>query len=265
MARRKLSSKQTLKAMKDIINNGGAKRQQQQVQLLEKDIHLEQDMFTEHNSIKQMFKVWVLKALALETHYQANRKNMVRTLAVETENELRRLGKEELVSHISEAIISLVKQANIRWSPIYIRRCLDEHYKNPSQRANALARQRHPGVPQDTGKTAEELEESLNRKSKSGWGQEYKVPTNAEYTEEIHSRKEYDKLTMLLRSLIQGEALPNRKTKYDVLMHVKIPLQVICRPAEQDAIVELDKEVMIRNAQDYKGVVVKDARDNTES
>lgn len=94
-----------MKAVRDVINNGGtvaaAKRQQQQtVQLLDKDIHLEQDKFTEHGSIKQSFKDWVLKALSLETHYQVNRKNMIRTLAVETENELRRLGKEDLISHI---------------------------------------------------------------------------------------------------------------------------------------------------------------------
>ena len=48
-------------------------------------------------------------------------------------------------------------------------------------------------------------------------------------------------------------------------MRIKIPLKVTCRPAEQGAIVELDKDVMIKNAQYYKGVKVKDAQDKTES
>ena len=49
----------------------------------------------------------------------------------------------------------ILKQVGIKWSPIYLRRCLDERYKDPVNRMNALVRKRYPGVPGDTGKSVE--------------------------------------------------------------------------------------------------------------
>ena len=264
MKRRQRTILKSLDRVMDEARNGKDSGEHQQIQRLKK-VHLERDEFTEHKVIENALVSFVVEARQLEDHYQGHRKRMIQTVALALADELDSIGKSELICHISEELMKVLKQTGIKWNAIYLRRCLEERYKDPANRLNALARQRHPGVPQDTGLTAEQLQEQrLNRKP-SGWGQEYKVRTNAEYTEEIHSRKEYDELSALLRSIVQGEVLPNRNTKYDVLMRIKIPLKVTCRPAEQGVIVELDKDVMIKNAQYYKGVKVKDAQDKTES
>jgi hypothetical protein len=53
---------------------------------------------------------------------------------------------------------------------MYMRRCLDQRYKNPEQRNNALQRQLQSksneyryGLPEDSGRSLEELEVSLQR------------------------------------------------------------------------------------------------------
>ena len=137
-------------------------QQKQQTQILER-IHLEQDEFTGQKTIKHLLIDFVQDAQALETHYKAHKKQMIRTVALKIEDELKRIGKPKLICHISEELMKILKQVGIKWSPIYLRRCLDERYKDPVNRMNALARKRYPGVPEDTGKSVEELEKSLNR------------------------------------------------------------------------------------------------------
>jgi hypothetical protein len=145
---------------------------------------------------------------------------MVQTVALKLEDELNSMGKPELVCHISEELIKIVKQVGIRWNPIYLRRCLDERYKNPVNRLNALARKRYPGVPQDTGKTAEELEASLNRKAPAG-----------EYTVKCNMTIEGNKPVSTLA--VEHE---------DGKIHAFIPVIVRVNAAQQNAVVELDKE-----------------------
>ena len=104
---------------------------------------------------------FVVEALELETHYQAHQKKMIRTVALRLEDELKKIGKPELVCRISEELIKILKQVGLKWNPIYLRRCLDERYKDPTNRANALARKTYPGVPEDSGRTVEELQAAL--------------------------------------------------------------------------------------------------------
>jgi predicted site-specific integrase-resolvase len=91
---------------------------------------------------------------------------MIREVAIRLEDELKKMGKTELISHISEELINILKRAGIKWSPIYLRRCLDEKYKNPVNRANALARKKYPGLPEDSGRTIDQLEAALQSKQK---------------------------------------------------------------------------------------------------
>ena len=222
MAKRKTGTKQTLKIMKEVINNGGRKQQPQQVKLLEKDVHLEQNDFTKHPSIKHLFKEFVIQATALEHHYQINKKHLIRTLAVNTENELRKLGLEDLISHISEAIVYLLREARLKWSAEYVRECLDSHYKSEFRRTNALARKRHPGVPEDTGKTVEELEASLNRKPIVG---KYNVKCEIELGE----------------GFLYATPV-NKKGEGEMFDCPSMPVIVHVNAAEQTATVELDIE-----------------------
>lgn len=244
----KRSSRQIMKAFNRVTEDakGNIKRKQQQqqkqqqIQILEK-VHLEQDEFTEHKEVKHALIDFVVEAQSLETSYQAHRKQMIRTIALKLEDELRRIGKLELVCRISVELINILKQVGIRWNPIYLRRCLDERYKDPTNRANALARKKHPGVPQDTGKTEEELEASLNRKP--GWGQEYVVKTVAEYSKEF-SKRSFNKessQTLLAEGILS--MIPTEDGK-KVRVVIKIPVVARVRPVEQIVILETDTQLI---------------------
>lgn len=200
----------------------GKRLEQERIQRLKK-VHLERDEFTEHKELEDVLVSLAMQARQLEDHYQGHRKRMIQTAALELEDRLNKIGKNDLVCHISEELIKVLKRTGINWSPIYLRRCLDERYKNPVNRLNALARKEHPGVPQDTGKTAEELEESLNRKP--GWGQEYKVKCNLD-------RRSVDYLRPIV---IERHADTDEYTR-------RYPVIVTVKPAEQDATVEFDLE-----------------------
>ena len=151
-----------MKAFNNVIDDArdNNKRKQKQIQILDQ-VQLEKDEFTEHKTIKHALIDFVVEAERLQTYYRAQMKEMIRTVALKIESELIRLGKSDLISHISEELIRIIKQVGLRWNAIYLRRCLDERFKNPINRANALARERHPGVPEDSGRNVEELQTAL--------------------------------------------------------------------------------------------------------
>lgn len=241
----KRSSKQIMKAFNKVTEDakGNIKRkQQQQIQILEK-VHLEQDEFTEYKEIKHALIDFVVEAQSLETSYQAHRKQMIRTVALKLEDELNRINKPQLVCRISEELINILRQVGIKWNPIYLRRCLDDHYKNPINRANALARQRHPGVPQETGKTVKELEAGLN--SKKGWGKEFIVRCNLQYDTKLDSEEKSKALVDLAKSFFRLDK-GHKSGGSDATMILRIPLIVKVRPIDQNATVELDWHKLTR-------------------
>lgn len=220
MKRRQRTILKSFDKVMDEARNG--KRQEhEQIQRLKK-VHLEKDEFTENKTIESALVSFVVEARQLEDHYQGHRKRMIQTVALALEDELNRIGKSELVCHISEELIKILKQVGIKWNAIYLRRCLDERYKDPVNRMNALARKRHPGVPQDTGKTTEELEASLNRKSTIG---KYTIKFTLPLGEE-----KADNIRILA---VQHE---------DGTKHGFLPVIIHVNATEQDATVELDKE-----------------------
>ena len=202
MTRRKSNSKQVMKAFNNVMDDArgnntssgnSSKRKQKQIQILDR-VELEKDEFTEHKTIKHALIDFVVEAERLQTYYRAQMKEMIRTVALKIESELIRLGKSDLISHISEELIRIIKHVGLRWNAIYLRRCLDERFKNPVNRANALARERHPGVPEDSGRTVEELQATLQaeqNKNKSVQG-EYVVKSDLKLARSFKSRKELD-------------------------------------------------------------------------
>ena len=204
--------------MDEARNNGHERdHEHEQIQRLKK-VHLEKDEFTQHKVIENALIAFVVEARQLEDHYQGHRKRMIQTVALALADELDRIGKSELMCHISEELMKVLKQAGIRWNAIYLRRCLDERYKNPVNRLNALARQRHPGVPQDTGKSAEELEEQLNRRAVVG---KYAI----KYTIKIQSNKP-------IKPIIVGRSVDSYVSMIPVIIKVNA--------AKQDAEAEFD-------------------------
>lgn len=214
------------RVMEDAKGNGSKRQQEQdQIQRLKK-VHLEKDEFTQHEVIENALVSFVVEARQLEDHYQGHRKRMIQTAALALADELTKIGKPELICHISEELMKVLKQVGIKWNTIYLRRVLDERYKNPTNRLNALARHRHPGVPQDTGKTPEELEASLNRKSPAG---QFTVRTELKYV----GRNP-------VRTFI---TLAKRETQSSPRLYAsRIPVIVKVNAATSEAIVEVDKE-----------------------
>lgn len=120
--------------------------------------------FTIHKPIEKALKGLVIKAREIEV----NKKQLVNSVAFEIENELKKMNRPELICHISDVMLSALRRNKVNWSIAYLRKTLPEKYKDPTKRQSALTRFQRagpPGTPPDTGKTAEELETSLNRKS----------------------------------------------------------------------------------------------------
>ena len=165
MKRRQRTIFKSFDKVMDEARNGkdSHKAEQEQIQRLKK-VHIEKDDYTQHPVIENALVTFLVEARQLEDHYQGHRKRMIQTVALAVADELTRIGKPELICGISQLLIKDLKKHGIKWNAIYLRRVLDERYKDPTNRLNALARQRHFGVPEDKGKTVEELEDSLNRK-----------------------------------------------------------------------------------------------------
>ena len=241
MATSKRQRKQLMKAYNTVVNDSGnnqetgvqwKKRTQMQLQSLDK-IHLEQDEFTEYQSLKKTLQDFVVNAQNLETSYQAHRKNVIQTVALELEDELKRIGKTELICRISEELINILRQAGVKWNPIYLRRCLDERYKDPTNRANALARKAHPVVPQDTDRTAEELEASLNRPSLLKG--EYMVVTNAKFSMNFKTKSDAWQWLSVLYNI-------EKKGRANAELMLGISLIITARHSDQSVTVKLDME-----------------------
>ena len=217
--------------------NGTQKQEQQPPRL--KKVHLEQDEFTEHKIIEDILVDFIQEARHLEDHYQGHRKRMIQTVALAIADELTKIGKTELICQISTVLIRHLKHSGIKWNAIYLRRVLDERYKDPTNRFNAQARKKHFGVPQDTGLTAEQLQEQrLNRKP-SGWGQEYTIRTVVEYPEVFNIRtwKKQVMETWITNKNIVIERVDQKKVR----VTMRIPVIAVARPAEQNVTLQYDR------------------------
>lgn len=123
--------------------------------------------FTVHKPIEKALRDLVLKAREIEV----NKKQLVNSVAFEIENELKKVNRPELICHISDVMLSALRRNKVSWSIAYLRKVLPEKYKDPTKSRNAHMRFQRagpPGTAPDTGKTAEELQDSLNRKSVVG-------------------------------------------------------------------------------------------------
>ena len=221
------------------------KRKQKQIQILDR-VELEKDEFTEHKTIKHALIDFVVEAERLQTYYRAQMKEMIRTVALKIESELIRLGKSDLISHISEELIRIIKHVGLRWNAIYLRRCLDERFKNPVNRANALARKKYPGLPEDSGRDVKQLEAALQHDNKAkGWGEEYVVKQNLQLVKSFKSNEEGRAFTTGFQRLWKWEIDEKQRSGTIILT---IPVNIRARPKEQDATVEMDMEAFNRIA-----------------
>lgn len=198
-------------------------------------IHLDNDEFTTHSGIKQISKEFVQSAMDLENFYQGGKKKLIVAFAYDLEVELKRLGQDQLISKISTFIMKLLKQARIKWSPIYLRRCLDNRYKEPINQANALARKQHPGLPEDSGRTVTQLEQDLKRTK--GWGEEYAIKRSVQFVISFKSLKEAQKLRSGLIDLWKWNLNKDQKSG---TLTLTLPTIITARPREQMADVEVD-------------------------
>jgi hypothetical protein len=168
---------------------------------------------------------FIKKAASIETGYRMHKKQLILEIAIRLEDELKTMGRDDLIPHICQEITKILKWVRIPWSEKVVRNCLPQHYKIAYRRENALARQRYPGVPEDSGKTAEELEASLN-----GQHDKKKGPAG-NYTVKCHMPVDGNEpLNTLCMKHENGE------------IHAFLPVIVQVKASEQDATVELDKE-----------------------
>jgi hypothetical protein len=189
-----------------------------QILLQQQKPTLYENEFTIHKSIEKALREFVIKARELEV----NKKQLVNSVAFEIENELKKMNRPELICHISDVMLGALRRNKVNWSIAYLRKTLPEKYKDPTKRQSALTRFQRagpPGTPPDTGKTTEELEASLNRKSSAVVGR-YTV-----------------KCTMSLDEPVNTLAIDHD----DDTTHYFLPVIANVNAAEQTATVELDK------------------------
>ena len=224
----KRKQKTVLKALDRVMDEarGNGTKQEQPTRL--KKVHLEQDEFTEHKTIEGILVDFIQEARHLEDHYQGHRKRMIQTVALAIADELTKIGKTDLISQISTVLLKHLKYCGIKWNAIYLRRVLDERYKDPKNRLNALARQAHPGVPQDTDKTAEQLEAELNRKPRA-------VKKSINYVKRV---KFINDAWAWRSGFYTEEQITRAKTK----VTLDIPVIVTWTDMGNDAIVTIDEE-----------------------
>lgn len=214
----------------------------------QKIVILKDDEFTEHPTIKNLLMDFAWNARERERDYQAHKSQMIKAVALAMEDELKNMGKPELVCHICEELMNVLKQARVNWSIKYLRKCLEERYKDPAHRQSALLRHKRegpPGTPPDTGMTTEELEKSLNRESKPGWGQGYTVKTTAEYSK-VLSKRVFAKeggLALAKEGILIIESVDAKTMK----LTIRLPVVARVRPAEQDVTLEADIGILEAN------------------
>lgn len=124
---------------------------------------------TEHQEVKELLNDLVQKATRQHNEYVGYKKQLITSTAFHIEEYLKRIGKDQYICRISEILTHVLKTRVKGYiTDMYMRRCLDQRYKNPEQRNNALQRQQQPkssehGLPKDSGRSLEELEASLHR------------------------------------------------------------------------------------------------------
>ena len=156
------------KAIHEASNSGSSSRKkQQQIQMQHaKGIAiLKEDDFTVHKPIESILKTFALEAKEAYAGFDTSMKGLVLTYGRKIEEQLKEMGKPELISGICNELLDVLKQARVKWSEKYLRKCLPHRYKDPTKRSNALQRKREgpAGTPPDTGLSADELEARLNR------------------------------------------------------------------------------------------------------
>ncbi|MGH9975286.1 MAG: hypothetical protein ACRD8Z_05550 [Nitrososphaeraceae archaeon] len=223
-------------------------QQQQQQQQQRQTPELLENEFTIHKSIYQILRTFVNNARELEV----NKKRMVNRVAEDIEAELKNVNRPELICHISDVILSVLRRNKVKWSIAYLRKTLPEKYKDPVKRQSALTRFQRagpPGTPPDTGMTVEELESTLNRKP-SGWGKEYVVKCNLD-------RRSVDSIKPII--IARHDDTDEYTRRYPIIVTVK--------PEQQDATVEFDIEeyTKIINTKDKTGLRTDWREDSTDS
>ena len=158
------------KAIHEASGSGSSsrkKQQQQQIQVQHaKGIAiLKEDDFTVHKPIESILKTFALEAKEAYAGFDTSMKGLVLTYGRKIEEQLKEMGKPELISGICNELLDVLKQARVKWSEKYLRKCLPDRYKDPIKRSNALLRKREgpAGTPPDTGLSVDELEARLNR------------------------------------------------------------------------------------------------------
>jgi hypothetical protein len=238
-----------MKAYSNIVNGPTDKskprpntNKQKQIQILER-VPLQPDEFTKHKELKHALIDFIDKARDLEESYKAHRKQMIQEIGLRLEDELKRLGKPELISHISEELINILRQARIKWNAIYLRRCLPERYKNPVKSKNALARE-YPGVVQDSGRTIEQLEAALQAERKKTAIGEYVVKSDLKFIRDFGSQKEVN--TFITKELIDTIAFSVVKDDSGRTTHARLtmtyPVIIKVNVKERDATIEIDMD-----------------------
>ena len=106
------------------------------------NLKLKKDEFTTHASVRQLTLEFLQSATDFEQFYQGGKKKLVIEFASALEEDLKRNGNDGLVCEISSFIIKLIEQAELGWSDDYLRRVLDDKYKDPISQVNALKRKR---------------------------------------------------------------------------------------------------------------------------
>jgi hypothetical protein len=195
------------------------------------NLKLEEDEFTRHASTRQLTLEFLQSAVDFEYFYQGGKQKLVTEFASALEEDLKRRGEDELISKISSFIIKLIRQAGLKWSPIYLRRVLDDKYKDSISQANALKRKSKQ--PQLESKTVPEETRP------------YEVNT------EIEAVIAYDSDDALLEDLLDTnkpkyartmtiQANVNNYNRKSAL-EINLPVIIKVNPREHNATCELDK------------------------
>jgi hypothetical protein len=204
--------------------------------LLDK-VHIKENEFTVHSGIKKIAAEFLQSASDLETMYQGGKKKLIIAFAYDLEMELKRLGEDHLVSRISTFIMGLLKNAGLRWSPMYLRRCLDNRYKEPINRLNALARSKqNPGMVSDSGRSQEQLEADLSQKAIG----EYVVKKDFRLVKSFKTSKEFKPFMRKFFSSV----FSYKPDKDAANLILTLPAIIKVNVKERDAILEADIDAL---------------------
>ena len=121
---------------------------------------------TEEKEVKSILNKLVQRAAKIHVEYVGAKKNLIVSTAYHLEEYFKKTNRTQYVCRISELITHILKTRVKRFiSDVYMRRTLDERFKNPDKRSNVLQRVKSqtPGLPKDSGRTNEEILKELER------------------------------------------------------------------------------------------------------